>query len=66
MNGLLCDLITQTGAEIALLVRSEGALIVRAGNMDEIEAVGMLAALIYGVGVVRIVKKAMRLQANAL
>jgi predicted regulator of Ras-like GTPase activity (Roadblock/LC7/MglB family) len=48
MNGLLCDLITQTGAEIALLVRSEGALIARAGNMDEIEEVGMLAALIYG------------------
>ena len=48
INGLLRDLITKTGAEIALLVRTEGALIARAGKMDEIEDVGMLAALVYG------------------
>ena len=50
INGILRDLIAQSGAEIALVVRTEGALIAMEGNMDpsEKETVGILSALIYG------------------
>ena len=50
INGILRDLIAQSGAEIALVVRTEGALIAMEGNMNpsEKETVGILSALIYG------------------
>jgi predicted regulator of Ras-like GTPase activity (Roadblock/LC7/MglB family) len=50
INGLLKDLLIQTGADFALVVRTEGTLIAETGTVitDEIENVGMLAALIYG------------------
>jgi predicted regulator of Ras-like GTPase activity (Roadblock/LC7/MglB family) len=50
INGILRELIAQSGAEIALVVRTEGALIAMEGNMEpsEKETVGMLSALIYG------------------
>jgi predicted regulator of Ras-like GTPase activity (Roadblock/LC7/MglB family) len=50
INGLLKDLLIQSGADFALVVRTEGALIAKAETVitDEIENVGMLAALIYG------------------
>jgi predicted regulator of Ras-like GTPase activity (Roadblock/LC7/MglB family) len=46
----LKDLLIQTGADFALVVRTEGTLIAETGTVitDEIENVGMLAALIYG------------------
>jgi predicted regulator of Ras-like GTPase activity (Roadblock/LC7/MglB family) len=50
INGLLKDLLIQSGADFALVVRTEGTLIAKTGTVitDEIENVGMLAALIYG------------------
>src|SRR5437868_15123640 len=50
INGLLKDLLIQTEADFALIVRTEGTLIAKAGTAitDKIENVGMLAALIYG------------------
>jgi predicted regulator of Ras-like GTPase activity (Roadblock/LC7/MglB family) len=50
INDLLKDLLIQSGADFALVVRTEGALIAKAETVitDEIENVGMLAALIYG------------------
>lgn len=50
INGVLRELLAKSGAGVALVVRREGALIARAGNMqaDELESVGMLSALIYG------------------
>ena len=49
INGILRELIAKSGADIALVVRREGALIARGGDMKagEIESVGMLSALIY-------------------
>ena len=45
INGLLKDLLIQTGADFALVVRTEGTLIAETGTVitDEIENVGMLA-----------------------
>jgi predicted regulator of Ras-like GTPase activity (Roadblock/LC7/MglB family) len=50
INGLLKDLLIHSGADFALVVRTEGTLIAKTGTVitDEIENVGMLAALIYG------------------
>ena len=50
INGILRELLTVSGAEIVLLVRTEGALIARAqkAQTNEIECVGTLSALICG------------------
>ena len=50
INGILRELITLSAAQIVLLVRTDGALIARAGNMqaNDIEALGALSALMYG------------------
>lgn len=50
MNGILRELLTISGAQSVLVVQAEGTLIARAGKMEsvDLEAVGMLCALIYG------------------
>jgi predicted regulator of Ras-like GTPase activity (Roadblock/LC7/MglB family) len=50
INGILCELITLSGAQLVLIVKTEGALIAHAGKMEptEIEGVGMLSAMMYG------------------
>jgi predicted regulator of Ras-like GTPase activity (Roadblock/LC7/MglB family) len=50
MNGILRELLTISGAQSVLVVRAEGTFIARAGKMEseDLEAVGMLCALIYG------------------
>jgi len=50
INGILRELITLSAAQIVLVVRTDGALIARAGNMqaNDIETVGVLSALMYG------------------
>lgn len=49
INGIIHELVTRTGAELALVVRTEGVVIARAGTMqaNDLEDVGMLSSLIY-------------------
>jgi predicted regulator of Ras-like GTPase activity (Roadblock/LC7/MglB family) len=49
INGIIRELVNRTGAELALVVRTEGAVIARAGMMqaNDLEDVGILSALIY-------------------
>jgi predicted regulator of Ras-like GTPase activity (Roadblock/LC7/MglB family) len=50
INGILREFITLSGAQLGLVVKTEGTLIARAGKTEttEIEGVGMLSAMMYG------------------